>query len=125
MIVAVRGFTGELESRNCEVVQTHFGDGGLHFYQRGGPWEFVLSDFRLYPGVRIKDGRAIAEPLSTAINHFSRWPIMTSDPQDARRNLPKALRHLPILRKPSGSSKFAIAAASQCCRLLAQEYWGG
>jgi hypothetical protein len=26
--------------------------------------------------------------------------ITTADPQDARRNLPKALRSLPILRKP-------------------------
>lgn len=31
---------------------------------------------------------------------FQRMALMTSDPQGARGNLPKVLRHLLILRKP-------------------------
>jgi len=34
----------KLEEGGYEVLQTHFGDGGLHLYQTHGPWEFVLSD---------------------------------------------------------------------------------
>ena len=89
----------ELGARGYEAVQTHFGDGGLHLYQKEGPWELVLSDHRFIPGVNIKNGAQLVSAIH-GINPFQQMAIMTSDPQDARRNLPKALRHLPILRKP-------------------------
>jgi DNA-binding response OmpR family regulator len=54
---ALRSFLGrELEAHGYEAVQTHFGDGGLHLYQKDGPWELILTDFRFIPGVTIKDG---------------------------------------------------------------------
>ena len=89
----------ELEARGYEVVQTHFGDGGLHLYKKSGPWEFVLSDFKFIPGPTIKDGVQLVTAIH-AVNPLQTMAIMTSDAQGARRNLPKVLRGLPILRKP-------------------------
>ena len=37
---------------------------------------------------------------SHGINPLQQMAIMTSDPKEARRNLPEALRYLPVLRKP-------------------------
>jgi DNA-binding NtrC family response regulator len=93
--------TKELGNRGCETVQTHFGDGGLHLYQKNGPWELVFADYRFFPGTKIKDGAQLVTAIH-GINPFQQMAMMTSDPQEARRNLPKVLRGLPILRKPLG-----------------------
>jgi hypothetical protein len=69
--------------------------------QRLGPWELVLTDYRFFPGTKIKDGAQLAAAI-LGINPLQAMAIMTADPQDARRNLPKALRRLPTLRKPFG-----------------------
>jgi DNA-binding NtrC family response regulator len=90
---------GELEARGCEVLQTHFGDGGPHLFKKSGPFELVLSDFRFIPGVKIKNGAQLVSAIH-GLNPLQEMAIMTSDPQDARRNLPKTLRGLSILRKP-------------------------
>src|SRR5580658_816381 len=91
--------TEELESRGCGVVPTHFGDGGLSLFKKDGPFAFVLADYRFLPGVKIKDCVQLVTAIH-AINPFQQMAMMTTDPQGARRNLPKPLRHLPILRKP-------------------------
>jgi DNA-binding NtrC family response regulator len=89
----------ELEARDCEVVQTHFGDGGLHLYQNDGPWEFVLSDFRFIPGPTIKDGTQLLAAIQQ-INPHQQMGMMTSDPKEAREKLPQSLKHLTVMRKP-------------------------
>jgi two-component system, cell cycle sensor histidine kinase and response regulator CckA len=89
----------ELEARDYKVVQTHFGDGGLHLYQKSGPWEFVLSDYRFIPGVRIKDGAQLLAAIHR-INPHQQMGMMTSDPKEAREKLPQSLQHLPVLKKP-------------------------
>jgi ActR/RegA family two-component response regulator len=89
----------ELQSRGYEVLQTHFGDGGLALYKKDGPWEFVLSDYKFIPGPTIKDG----VQLMTAIhemNPIQSMGIMTFWCDEARGKLPEALRYLPVLRKP-------------------------
>jgi len=97
---ALRGFLArELEARGFEAVQTHFGDGGLHLYQKSGPWEFVLSDFRFIPGPRIKDGTQLLAAIHR-INPFQQMAMMTADPKEARGKLPQVLQHIPVLRKP-------------------------
>jgi two-component system, NtrC family, response regulator HydG len=97
---ALRAFlAGELEARGFEVLQTHFGDGGIHLYQKNGPWEFVLTDFRFIPGTTIKNGAQLLAAIRE-INPIQRMAMMTSDPTEARGKLPHALRHLPIMRKP-------------------------
>jgi CheY-like chemotaxis protein len=89
----------ELENRGCDVHQSSSGDEAFHVWQRLGPWELVLTDCRFFPGTKIRDGAQLAAAIH-GINPLQTMAIMTADPQDARRNLPKALRRLPILRKP-------------------------
>src|ERR1700693_3448059 len=89
----------ELEARGYEAVPTHFGDGGLHLYQKNGPWEFVLTDFRFIPGTTIKDGAQLLAAIH-GINPRQQMGMMTSDPKEARERLPQALHHLPMLKKP-------------------------
>jgi len=97
---ALRGFLAkELEGRGFEVLQTHFGDGGLDLYQKDGPFAFVLSDYRFVPGAKIKDGVQLVTAIH-GINPLQRMAIMTADPYEAREKLPKALWLLPVLRKP-------------------------
>ena len=89
----------ELGNRGCDVHQSSSGDEAFHVWRRLCPWELVLTDYRFFPGSKIKDGAQLATAIH-GINPAQRMAIMTADPQDARRNLPKALQHLPILRKP-------------------------
>jgi len=49
----------EVEARGFEAVQSHFGDGGVHLYEKSGPWEFVLSDYR-FTGTDDQGWNAIA-----------------------------------------------------------------
>ena len=88
----------ELEARGCEILQTHFGDGGFKLYNRYGPWAFVLSDYRFIPGTQIKDGVELVTTIH-GINPFQQMAIMTADPKETRDKLPEALRHLPVLKK--------------------------
>jgi hypothetical protein len=90
--------TEELESRDFEVVPTHFGDGGLSLYRKDGPFAFVLADYRFIPGTRIKDCMQLMAAIQE-INAFQQMAIMTADPKETREKLPQALRHLPVLRK--------------------------
>jgi DNA-binding NtrC family response regulator len=91
--------TKELENRGCDVRQSSRGDEAFHVWQRSGPWELVLTDYRFFPDIKIKDGAQLVAAIQ-GINPLQQMAMMTSDPQGARRNLPKALRHLLILRKP-------------------------
>jgi DNA-binding response OmpR family regulator len=91
--------TEELESRDFDVLPTHFGDGGLSLFKKDGPFAFVLTDYRFFPGTNIKD----AVQLLTAIqlnNPFQPMAIMTADSKETRNRLPQALQHVPVLRKP-------------------------
>jgi CheY-like chemotaxis protein len=89
----------ELENRGCDVHQSSSGDEAFHVWQRLGPWELVLTDYRFFPGTKIRDGAQLLTAIHR-INPHQQMGMMTSDPKEARRNLPKALRSLPILRKP-------------------------
>jgi DNA-binding NtrC family response regulator len=89
----------ELEARGFEILQTHFGDGGLKLYNRYGPWEFVLSDYRFIPGTQIKDGVELVTAIHS-INPAQRMAIMTAWSEETRGKLPQALRFLPLLEKP-------------------------
>jgi hypothetical protein len=82
-----------------EILHTYFGDGGLELYTRYGPWEFVLTDFRVVPGVKIIDGVELMVAIHQ-INPLQQMAIMTSDPRETRDKLPQALRYLPVLRRP-------------------------
>jgi len=89
----------ELGARGFEVLQTHFGDGGLDLYQKDGPFAFVLSDYRFVPGAKIKDGVQLVTAIHES-NPHQRMAMMTADPKEVREKLPKALWHLPVLVKP-------------------------
>jgi DNA-binding NtrC family response regulator len=91
--------TEELESRDFDVLPTHFGDGGLSLFEKDGPFAFVLTDYRFFPGAKIKDCMQLVTAIH-GINPFQQMAIMTADPKDARVKLPLALQGLPILRKP-------------------------
>ena len=89
----------ELESRDFEVLPTHFGDGGLSLFEKDGPFAFVLTDNRFFPGVRIRDCIQLVTAIYL-INPFQQMAIMTTDPKEVRGKLPNALGDVPILRKP-------------------------
>lgn len=89
----------ELDTCWCEILHTYFGDGGLELYDKYGPWEFVLTDFRIVPGVKIKDGVELMIAIHR-INPLQQMAIMTVDSKESRAKLPQALRHLPVLQKP-------------------------
>jgi len=89
----------ELGARGFEVLQTHFGDGGLDLYQKDGPFASVLSDYRFVPGAKIKDGVQLVTAIHES-NPHQRMAMMTADPKEVREKLPKALWHLPVLVKP-------------------------
>jgi hypothetical protein len=46
------------ESRDFEVLPTHFGDGGLDLYMKDGPFAFVIADYRFIPSVKIVTGNS-------------------------------------------------------------------
>ena len=96
--VLVAFLAKELEARGFELLQTHFGDGGLKLYNRYGPFEFVFSDYRFIPGAQIKDGVELVTAIHE-LNPHQRMALMTAAPERARRNLPQALRHHTVLRK--------------------------
>jgi DNA-binding response OmpR family regulator len=95
----VSSLAKELESRDFEVLPTHFGDGGLSLFKKDGPFGFVLADYRFIPGVKIKDCMQLITAIHL-INRFQKMAIMTAEANEVRRNLPQALRHLPVFRKP-------------------------
>ena len=59
----------------------------------------MLGDYRFIPGVKIKDAVQLLTAIQL-INPFQQMAVMTAESNEARRNLPEALRHLPVLRKP-------------------------
>ena len=89
----------ELENRGCDVRQCSSGDEAFYVWRRSGPWELVLTDYLFFPDARIENGAQLVAAIH-GINPLQQMAMMTSDPQAARRNLPKAHRRLPILRKP-------------------------
>jgi DNA-binding NtrC family response regulator len=89
----------ELAQRGCDVRQCSSGDEAFYVWQRFGPWELVLTDFLFFPDARIENGAQLVTAIHR-VNPLQQMAMMTSDPQAARRNLPRALRRLPILRKP-------------------------
>jgi DNA-binding response OmpR family regulator len=91
--------TEELESRDFEVLPTHFGDGGLSLFRKDGPFALVLADYRFIPGVTIKDCMQLVTAIHE-INPLQPMAVMTAEANEVRRNLPLTLRHLPVLRKP-------------------------
>jgi DNA-binding response OmpR family regulator len=91
--------TEELESRDFQVLPTHFGDGGLSLYKKDGPFAFVLVDYWFIPGVNIKNCMELMTAIHL-INPFQQMAIMTSEANEVRRNLPQTLQGMPILRKP-------------------------
>jgi DNA-binding NtrC family response regulator len=96
---ALRSFLSkELEQRGYDVHQSFSGDGAFHVWQREGPWEFVLTDYRFVPGTKIKDGVQLVTAIH-GINPRQRMAIMTAERNEAREKLPRNLRALPILRK--------------------------
>ena len=89
----------QLEQRGCDVRQLSSGDEAFYVWQQLGPWEFVLTDYRFMPGVKIKDGIHLLTAIHE-INPHQRMAMMTADPEEAREKLPKALCHLTVLLKP-------------------------
>ena len=105
-----------LESRDFEVLPTHFGDGGLELYKKHGPWELVLTDYRFFPGTKIRDGEQLAAAIH-GINPLQTMSIMAADPKAARERLPEAL-HSPGAAEASQSGASVAAATAACVATL-------
>jgi hypothetical protein len=80
-----------------------------------GSGELVLTDFLFFPDARIENGAQLVTAIH-AMNPLQQTAMVTSAPLAARRNLPKALRSLPILRKPFRMSRRCDCCGSPCCR---------
>jgi CheY-like chemotaxis protein len=89
----------ELENRGCDVHQSSSGDEALRVWQRLGPWELVLTDYRFFPGTKIRDGVQLAAAID-GINPCQQMAIMSASQKEAREKRPEDLSHLPVLRKP-------------------------
>jgi hypothetical protein len=59
----------------------------------------VGADYRFIPGVNVKGCMQLVTAIH-GINPFQQMAIMTAEVNEVRRNLPEALRYLPVLRKP-------------------------
>jgi hypothetical protein len=70
---------------------------GRSLYKKEGPFEFVLSDYRLIAGSEIKNGVELVTAIHS-INPVQRT-TMTAWCDEVRGNLPEALRFIPVLRK--------------------------
>jgi hypothetical protein len=70
---------------------------GRSLYKKEGPFEFVLSDYRLIAGSEIKHGVELVTAIHS-INPVQRT-TMTAWCDEVRGNLPEALRFIPVLRK--------------------------
>jgi hypothetical protein len=79
------------------VVEAQHTSGIYHIQGFGG---VVGENSRFIPGPTIGDGAQLVAAIH-GINSLQQMAMMTSDPHGARRKLSKALRALPILRKPS------------------------
>jgi CheY-like chemotaxis protein len=90
--------TEELESRDFEVLPTHFGDGALSLYKKDGRLAFVLADYRFIPGTQVKDCLELVTAIHE-INAFQQMAIVFASPKETRER-PQALQHVPVLRKP-------------------------
>src|SRR5580692_1929756 len=53
----------EMENRGCDVHQSSSGDEAFRVWQRLGPWELVLTDYRFFPGTKIRDGAQLAAAI--------------------------------------------------------------
>ena len=89
----------ELENRGCDVHQSSSGDEAFHVWQRLVPLELVLTDYRFFPGLEIKNGVELVTAIHS-INAAQRMGIMTAWCDEVREKLPQALRFLPLLEKP-------------------------
>ena len=98
--------TEELESRDFEVLPTHFGDGGLSLFKNNGPFAFVLADYRFIPGVKIKDCMQLVTGLHR-INPFQQMAIVT----------PRRRTHGRKCRRLCGMSLYcgSRSGSSNCC----------
>jgi len=97
-----------LRSGGFEVKEASTGDGAMYVYEYQGPFVFVLSEYRFVPGAKIKDGVQLVTAIHK-INPHQRMAMMTADPKEVRKKLPKALWHLPVLVKPFKVEKLVRA----------------
>src|SRR3984885_11645596 len=104
--VLVAFLAKELEARGYEVLQTHFGDGGLKLYNRYGPFEFVLTDYRFIPGTQIKDGVELVTAIHE-LNPHHQMALMTAAPEEREG----FCRRLCATSRCSGSA----SGWSKCC----------
>jgi ActR/RegA family two-component response regulator len=54
--VLLSWLTQKLEPLGWEIEQCQDGDSGLRLYKTAGPFEYVLTDYRFFPGQTIKNG---------------------------------------------------------------------
>ena len=93
----------ELENRGCDVRQSFSGDEAFHVWQRLGPWELVLTDYRFFPGTKIKDGAQLVAAIH-GINPLQQMAMMTSDPSCMAWSRMVAVRGLPAASRSLGVS---------------------
>ena len=92
-------FAKEMEKRGGDVHRSSSGDDEFHVWQRLGPWELVLTDYRLIPCPDIKNGMEFGTAIDGS-NPFQQMAIMTADPRAAREKLPQGFTAPAVLRKP-------------------------
>ena len=108
----------ELESRDCDVYQSSSGDEAFRVCQRLAPWELVLTDYRFFPGAKIKDGVQLAAAIHE-ISPLQTMAIMTADPQGSARESAGGFAPPPGAQEalPAGASA-ATAAADRAAVLI-------
>ncbi len=74
----VQRIRGQLVPRGIKVAGTSDADEAFRLWEKEGPWALVLTEYRIEPGTRIRDGRELANAIRAA-DPSQRIAIHTDD----------------------------------------------
>ena len=62
----VQRIRAQLVPRGIEVAGASDADDAFRLWEKEGPWALVLTEYRIEPGTRIRDGRELANAIRAA-----------------------------------------------------------
>jgi DNA-binding response OmpR family regulator len=81
------------------VRQADEGDYALNLYENRGPYHFVLSDWKFFPGEIIKNGVDLCHAIRE-LNPQQALAIHTAEPEACKQTFSNLLSGVPLIKKP-------------------------
>jgi DNA-binding NtrC family response regulator len=103
----VRRIREQLASRGIEVVGTPCADDAFRLWQSEAPWALVVTEFRVTPGEKIRDGMELMKAIR-ATSGSQRIAIHTSD--EGLLASP-----VPVLLSPHSIEQLLRMLGCPCC----------